>query len=260
MIDFHTHILPNIDDGSTSMDETINLILEAKQVGFTGVISTSHYIQGYYETNEAERKKILCDVEKNVNELNLYLASEIYITTEIAKLINDGSASTINNTKYVLFELPMNSKPLFVKDVIYGLIGYGYKPIIAHPERYNYVQENIGYVEELASMGTLFQANYGSILGQYGKNAQFIVTKFLENNMIHFLGSDVHRQNTVYKVIPQALKEIEEIVGASKLEELTTKNPKLALQNKRIDIAEPEEFKLTLKERIKLLISEYFKK
>ena len=94
MIDFHTHILPNIDDGSTSMDETINLILEAKQVGFTGVISTSHYIQGYYETNEAERKKILCDVEKNVNELNLYLASEIYITTEIAKLINDGSAST----------------------------------------------------------------------------------------------------------------------------------------------------------------------
>ena len=104
------------------------------------------------------------------------------------------------------------------------------------------------------------QANYGSILGQYGKNAQFIVTKFFENNMIHFLGSDVHRQNTVYKVIPQALKEIEEIVGASKLEELTTKNPKLALQNKRIDIVEPEEFKLTIKERIKLLISEYLKK
>ena len=234
MIDFHTHILPNIDDGSTSMDETINLILEAKQVGFTGVISTSHYIQGYYETNEAERKKILCDVEKNVNELNLYLASEIYITTEIAKLINDGSASTINNTKYVLFELPMNSKPLFVKDVIYELIGDGYKPIIAHPERYNYVQENIGYVEELASMGTLFQANYGSIVGVYGNGAKRTIKQLLKRNLIDFLGTDVHRTNQIYPKIPKILKRLQKIVSESKLQEMTTLNAQKVLNNEDI--------------------------
>lgn len=234
MIDFHTHILPNIDDGSTSMDETINLILEAKQVGFTGVISTSHYIQGYYETNEAERKKILCDVEKNVNELNLYLASEIYITTEIAKLINDGSASTINNTKYVLFELPMNSEPLFVKDVIYGLIGDGYKPIIAHPERYNYVQENIGYVEELASMGTLFQANYGSIVGVYGNGAKRTIKQLLKRNLIDFLGTDVHRTNQIYPKIPKILKKLQKIVSESKLQEMTTLNAQKVLNNEDI--------------------------
>ena len=234
MIDFHTHILPNIDDGSTSMDETINLILEAKQVGFTGVISTSHYIQGYYETNEAERKKILCDVEKNVNELNLYLASEIYITTEIAKLINDGSASTINNTKYVLFELPMNSKPLFVKDVIYGLIGDGYKPIIAHPERYNYVQENIDYVEELASMGTLFQANYGSIVGVYGNGAKRTIKQLLKRNLIDFLGTDVHRTNQIYPKIPKILKKLQKIVSESKLQEMTTLNAQKVLNNEDI--------------------------
>ena len=100
------------------------------------------------------------------------------------------------------------------------------------------------------------QANYGSILGQYGENAQMIVRKFFENNMIHFLGSDVHRQNTIYKNIPRALEAISEIIGEEKLRELTTTNPKLALNNKRIDIEEPEEFTLTFKEKLMM----FFKK
>ena len=84
------------------------------------------------------------------------------------------------------------------------------------------------------------QANYGSILGQYGEKAEIIVRKFFEANMIHFLGSDVHRQNTVYKRVPKALNEIRNIVGAEKLEELTTKNPILALNNKRIKVGEAD--------------------
>ena len=104
------------------------------------------------------------------------------------------------------------------------------------------------------------QANYGSILGQYGKKAQFIVRKFYENNMIHFLGSDVHRPNTIYKRIPEALTEISAIVGEDKVHELSTTNPKLVLQNKRIDIDEPIEFKLTFKEKMITILREYFKK
>ena len=105
-------------------------------------------------------------------------------------------------------------------------------------------------VYDLIEKGVLMQANYGSILGQYGDKAEIIVRKFFESNMIHFLGSDVHRPNTIYKKIPQALEEIEEIVGKQKLEELTTINPKLALENKRIDIEEPEEARLTFKEKL----------
>ena len=107
MIDFHSHILPNIDDGSTSMEESIKLIKEAEQAGFTGIISTSHYLQNYYECDEEERKSLLDKL--NVGTPKLYLGSEIYITTEIVELIEDKKASTINNTQYVLFELPMNS-------------------------------------------------------------------------------------------------------------------------------------------------------
>ena len=190
MIDFHSHILPNIDDGSTSIGETINLIEEASKVGFTGIISTSHYIQGYYEFDCYERNQLLDIVQNKIqsDNLELYLGSEIYFSSEIIDLIKDKKASTINNTRYLLFELPMNTKPLFVKELVYELIQNGYRPIIAHPERYSYVQDEINYVRELANLGTLFQANYGSVLGMYGNDAKKTLKKLLKDDLISFLG------------------------------------------------------------------------
>lgn len=254
MIDFHSHIIPNIDDGSRSLEETFNLIKEAKEAGFEGIVLTSHYIENYYETNVPERDiwvKAISDNLKNKGiETNLYLANEIYMSDNMMKLLIEGKASTINNSSYVLFEMPLNAEPMNLYDVIYSLQENKLIPILAHPERYSFIQKEPELVYDLIEKGVLMQANYGSILGQYGEKAKIIIKKFLENNMIHFLGSDVHRQNTVYKKIPQALEEIRDIIGDGKLEELTTKNPKLALANKRIEIEEPSEATLTLKEKI----------
>lgn len=237
MIDFHSHILPNIDDGSISMEETINIINEAKQAGFTKIILTSHYIPNYYECNELERTKLMEQVKNRLDvnssaDLQLYLGNEIYISNEITKLINEKKASTINNTKYVLFELPMNTKPLFTKEVIFKLIENGYKPIIAHPERYSYVQKNIQFVEELADMGALFQSNYGSIIGMYGNKAKKTLKKLLKKDMISFLGSDVHRTNQIYPEIPKILKKLGKIISHERLEELTTLNAQKVLGGK----------------------------
>lgn len=236
MIDFHSHILPNIDDGSTSIGETINLIEEASKVGFTGIISTSHYIQGYYEFDCYERNQLLDIVQNKMQSgnLELYLGSEIYFSSEIIDLIKDKKASTINNTRYLLFELPMNTKPLFVKELVYELIQNGYRPIIAHPERYSYVQDEINYVRELANLGTLFQANYGSVLGMYGNDAKKTLKKLLKDDLISFLGSDVHRTGQIYPKIPKALKKINKIVSTEKLEKLTTLNAQKVLNDEEI--------------------------
>ena len=253
MIDFHSHILPNIDDGSTSMLETINLIKEARQVGFTDIIATPHYIQGYYEADCYERNGLLELIKKEIGKgvdfsdsnlqlkepslfmqepsPSLHLGNEIYITPEILELIENGQASTINNTKYVLFELPMNSKPLFVKDVIYKLMENGYSPIIAHPERYSYVQENREYIHELVNMGALLQANYGSVIGMYGSKAQKTLKDLLKDDLISFFGSDAHRCNHIYTKIPKILKKLEKIVSKQKLYELTTLNASNVLKN-----------------------------
>jgi len=254
MIDFHTHIIPNIDDGSRSIEETFNLIKEAKEVGFDGIVLTSHYIENYYETNSPERDVWVKAISDNLKttgiETDLYLANEIYLSDNMMNLLIEGKASTINNSSYVLFEMPLNVEPMNLYDVIYSLQENKIIPVLAHPERYSFVQKEPELINDLIEKGVLMQANFGSILGQYGEKAEIIVRKFFEANMIHFLGSDVHRQNTIYKRIPKALNEIRNIVGPEKLEELTTKNPMLALSNKRIQIEEPDEVKLTFKEKL----------
>ena len=256
MIDIHTHILPNIDDGSKSIEETFNLIKEAKSVGFDSIVLTSHYMEGYYETNSPEREVWLDAIRENLEakniDIKLYLGNEIYMSENIIKLLEEGKATTMNNTSYVLFEMPLNAEPLNLYDIIYEMQQYKIVPILAHPERYSFVQQD----PDLIQKGVLMQANYGSIIGQYGEKAQVIVKKFFENNMIHMLGSDVHRQNTIYPKIPEILMEINELIGEEKLKELTTINPRLVLQNKRIDIEEPHKIELSFKEKLAMLKGE----
>lgn len=254
MIDFHTHILPNIDDGARSIEETFNLIKEAQEVGFESVVSTSHYMEGYYETDVPEREVWINAIYQNLQvkniDMKLYLGNEIYLSENIIKLLEEGKASTINDTNYVLFEMPLNVEPLNLYDVIYEMMQYKLVPVLAHPERYTFVQQEPELIYDLIQKGVLMQANYASIIGYYGEKAQMIVKKLLENNMVHFLGSDVHRQNTIYPKMPQILEEIRGLIGQKKLEEIATTNPRLALNNKRIDIAEPNKIELTLKEKI----------
>ncbi len=254
MIDFHSHILPNIDDGSRSIDETFNLIKEAKEAGFEAVISTSHYMEGYYETAVQEREIWLNTIHNNLKkkglDIELYLGSEIYMSDNLIKLLEEGKASTINNSSYVLFEMPLNIEPLNLYDVIYEMLQYKLVPILAHPERYSFIQKEPELALDLIEKGVLLQANYGSIIGQYGSRTKMIVKKFYECNMIHFLGTDVHRQNTIYPKVPEILNILIDLIGEEKVTELTKTNPYLALNNKRITIEEPKPIDFTLKEKL----------
>ena len=264
MIDVHSHILPNIDDGSRSIDETFNLIKEAKEAGFEGIICTSHYMENYYETDRPEREVWINAIHENLKnkniEMNLYLGNEIYMSDNIIKLLEDGKATTMNDTSYVLFELPLNVEPMNLYDMVYEMQQYKIVPILAHPERYSFVQTDPELIYDLIDKGVLMQANYGSIVGQYGKKAQMIVQKFLENNMIHMLGTDAHRQNTIYPKIPEILVELKSLIGEEKLNELTTINPELVINNKRIDIRKPYKFELTIKEKMSMYAEEAIQK
>ena len=264
MIDVHSHILPNIDDGSRSIEETFNLIKEAKEAGFEGIVCTSHYMENYYETNRPEREVWINAIHENLEnkniDMNLYLGNEIYMSDNIIELLEDGKATTMNDTSYVLFELPMNAEPMNLYDMVYEMQQYKIVPILAHPERYSFVQTDPELIYDLIDKCVLMQANYGSIIGQYGKKAQMIVQKFLENNMIHMLGTDVHRQNTIYPKIPEIILELKALIGEEKVKELTTINPELVINNKRIDIRKPYKVELTLKEKISMYTEDTLQK
>lgn len=254
MIDFHSHILPNIDDGSGSIGETFNLIKEAEEYGFSAIISTSHYIENYYEVNVSERKTWIDEISKVLEQkkinVQLYLGNEVYFTHNIIELLEKKEITTMNQSRYMLFEFPMNAKPLHIEEVIFEMMENKIIPVLAHPERYTFVQKDPQMISELIKLGVLMQSNYGSIIGLYGEKAKILIKKFLECNMIHFLGSDVHKQNSIYPKIPHMLEEIEKIIGKEKLDELTTINPNYVLENQKIEIDDPNEIKLSLKEKI----------
>ena len=235
MIDFHSHILPAIDDGSKSIEDSIQILREAREAGFSKIISTSHYLEGYYEVEEEERKRLIQELRNEDIGLELYVGSEIYITENMIDLLKGKKASSINNSKYVLFEIPMNNKTMLTKEIIYRLIENGYVPVLAHPERYSFIQQNPEELEELVDMGALCQSNYGSIIGLYGKKTEKTVKKLLKNNLIHFFGSDVHRQEQIYNKIPKAIKKIKKIISEDKFIELSEINPQKVLNNEEIE-------------------------
>ena len=247
MIDFHTHIIPNIDDGSRNVNETFNLINEAYDAGFNKIISTSHYLKGKYEMQEKDRRILLNAIRQKVKsetpEMEFYLGSEIFISHNMVDFLIEKKASTINNTSYVLFELPMEKNVIFLKEILFKLAEYGYKPIIAHPERYKFFQKNPNDLIELIEMGVLFQSNFGSLIGIYGKEAKKTVKRLLQANMVHFLGSDVHRENSIYKRMPEILKILKDIISEREIEELTTTNAEYILNDEEIEIESPKKIK-----------------
>lgn len=250
MIDFHSHIVYGVDDGSETLENSIEILKHAEKAGFHSVILTPHYMKNYYEISADEIQEKInilrrkCE-EENI-DINLYQANEIYITNSIADLLNKDIASTINCSKYVLFELPMNEEPINLIEVIYKLIENNKIPIIAHPERYSFVQKDPNKLLELMEHGVLFQANYGSIVGQYGKDVQKTVKLLIKNNFISFLGTDVHKSGTIYTKMDEVYEELEEIISEDMIEDLTENNAYLVLEDKEVEIPNPIKVKKNL--------------
>lgn len=235
MIDIHSHIIPNVDDGARSVEETFNILKEAQEAGFTDVILTSHFLLNYYETNAQElifwKEKLQEVLKKQGTKINLHSGMEIYITNQMEELLENKKILTLANSRYMLIELPLATNVKYFDYVVYYLEAKGIKPIIAHPERYKCVQKDPDIVEEYIEKGCLIQCNYGSIVNLYGREAEKTIKTLLKKNQVHFLGSDVHRKNGTYLIILDAIKKIRKIIGENKINELTTINPKKILQN-----------------------------
>lgn len=247
MIDVHSHIIPKIDDGAKDFEESYKMIKEAVNAGFSDIISTSHYIEGYYEEefekryNWIKQTNDLLD-KKDIN-IKLHCGSEIYITQNLVNLIKSKKASTLVGGRYVLFELPMNNNVRYLQDIIFEIKSLEMIPVIAHPERYSYVQEEPNILIPLIEQGALFQGNYGSVIGKYGNHAKSTIKKLLKANMIHFLGTDCHRKNSIYSQMEKIIIELEKVVNKEKIEQLSTINPKYILENEEFEIEEPRKIK-----------------
>ena len=220
MTDIHSHILFGIDDGSNSIDESLQLLRGLEEIGFDNIILTPHYIEGTeYACPNSEKIRLfnILDEEKKKNgiNINLYLGNEIFINDHIGDCIDNGEIYTLNNSKYLLFELPMHNQILNLTDLVYEMKYQGYVPILAHPERYTVFQSNYSLIDELKEEGLLFQSNYASILGYYGKDAQKLIKYMLKKKYVDYLGTDIHHVTKSYVIdnFKKIEKEFNKVAG-----------------------------------------------
>lgn len=232
MIDIHCHILYGIDDGARTKQEAIDLLKQQKELGFNEIVLTPHYIENTEFEATIEKKEELIKELEEETDVKLYIGNEVYFSDKTINLLD--KVSTLNNSKYLLIELPMSSKIKDLEEMIFDLTVNKIVPIIAHPERYSYVQDDIKYLDHLKELGVLFQVNYGSLIGKYGKKCEKTAKKLLKKNYISFMGTDIHRIDRPIDM-EKALNVLKKVVKKQEIvDDLTTNNIKKVIENKDI--------------------------
>ena len=231
MIDIHNHLLYGVDDGAQSIEESIDILKDLYDCGFTDVILTPHYIKDTkYSSNRINNyyrlKELRKSLEDNNINIKLYLGNEIYIDEDIYKLLANGTISTLNNTRYTLVELPISGKYDGYKDIFQELINKGCNVILAHPERYMSFQQDFSIIYELEKMGVYFQSNLDSIIGGYGDRAQKMMERLLKEKKVSFLATDIHHKKHDYNKWLKAKAKALEYISEEEFNILVNDNPK----------------------------------
>ena len=235
MIDIHSHLIFDVDDGSRSLEESLNILSMMYEAGVTDMIITPHFIidSKYMSSrdNNIYKLNILRDELKKRNiDMNLYLGNEIFMDNKVFDYLKDNKVSTLNNTNYILVELPMSGIYEGYQDILYSLIHKGYKVILAHPERYISFQKDFNKVYEVLELGVILQSNYGSILGDYGLGSKKMIKRLMKEKLITCFSSDIHRLRSS-NFIERAKKKMSKYYTDEEIDNLT-KNNMVELINK----------------------------
>ncbi len=193
--DLHSHLIPAIDDGSKSMEDSMNMIRRFSELGFRKVITTPHIMSDFYKNTPEIILSGLEDVRKAIkaNDLNIEIeaAAEYYLDYHLQNLIEKREILTFGDN-YVLFELSFSNEPPLIKETIFDFFTNGYKPILAHVERYPFYINQWDKIEDYRNRGVLLQLNINSLSGQYGPPVRKMAQALIDRGWIDVIGSDCH--------------------------------------------------------------------
>ena len=201
-VDIHSHLLPKIDDGVQSLKESIELIKKFKLLGYTKLITTPHIISDFYPNSRKVITNKLNTVQNALKEnhidISIEAGAEYYVDMSFLELIEEKNIITFMK-HYVLFETSYNEKPIILEHTISRLLENGYIPVLAHPERYRYLHQNIDHYKRLKAQGVLFQVNAKSFY-DHSKVEYKIALKLIELGLVDFIGSDAHRMRDINRL------------------------------------------------------------
>lgn len=210
MIDIHTHILPFLDDGSDSLDKSLEMIVNAINNGITNVFLTPHALRSDIKKYSLDELQENFNKFKNMVEVNypikLHLGQEIYIRDDLISALRMKNVITMNNSNYILLEMPYNIRPIDFEEIIHSCGVLNLNIILAHVERYSYL--SVDDIDKLSQLGILMQVNSTSIIAK-NKHINKKVDKLFKKNLVTFIASDIHsfREYTMKEAFEVAKKK-----------------------------------------------------
>jgi protein-tyrosine phosphatase len=195
-VDLHSHLLPGLDDGVKSIEETVYILKVMKTLGYEKVITTPHVMSDHYPNTEKDILIRLSEVNAAVKKyqigIQLEAAAEYYLDEHLNNRLSKGEKLLTFHQNYLLFETAFINKPAFLEEAVFNMNTCGYQPVLAHPERYIYLQSNLSLIEQLKNMNVLFQVNLLSLFGYYSPEVKKNARNLIKLNAVDLIGTDCH--------------------------------------------------------------------
>ncbi|MBC7451172.1 MAG: capsular biosynthesis protein [Cytophagales bacterium] len=195
-VDMHSHLLPGIDDGSKTMEESIELIRTFSELGYRKLITTPHIMGDFFKNSKENILPLLEEVRAQIKlhniPIELEAAAEYYLDEWFIEKLEKNEPLLTFGDNYVLFETSYINESTQLHQTIFLMRSAGYIPVLAHPERYVYLYDSFDEFKKIFEMDVLFQLNLNSLSGYYSKSAKIFSEKLIDQNMVHFVGSDCH--------------------------------------------------------------------
>lgn len=242
MIDLHCHILPELDDGSQSLQESLAMARIAVDSGVRAVVATPHCAEGRSREVMEAWSLLRQALEETGVPLKLYPGMEIFGTRDTVRLLREGKLFTLNGSRYPLIEFSFRSSGEEETWILHSVCKAGFRPIVAHPERYTYVQQDPQIINRWCRMGCLLQVNRGSLLGRFGGHAQQMAAELVERGFAAAVASDAHSPKIRTPWMEDVRTLLSRELSPRCARTLLLDNPRKILKDAEIPPVEPDWF------------------
>jgi protein-tyrosine phosphatase len=247
MIDMHCHILPGVDDGPKTLEESLELARLAEAEGITKIIATPHHQHPMFENSGPSILRKVEELNESFEEANINLtvipSQEIRLHGDVVQNIELGDVLPMTpNSTYLLVEFPSNSIPHYTTRLFYDLQMKGYTPIIAHPERNKVLVEKPDLLYEMVKSGVLTQVTAASVIGHLGKKVKRFTEQLIDTNLTHFVASDAHNLTERPFRLREAYSVVEDVFGIDMVYQFR-ENAEVLVDNQHIQVMLPEPVK-----------------
>ena len=245
MIDIHSHIMPEIDDGARTMEEAVEMARIAAADGIEYMVSTPHMFNGL--SHNPEPSEILDRVAAlnagiKGQSIQILPGNEVHISHDIAEHVKNNRVTRINQQNYMLVEFPQLTVPIGAEDLFYQLQLQGVHPILVHPERNGQIQARPALVSEYVERGVFVQVTAMSITGEFGPAAKSTAEILLRHNCVHFLATDTHRPLRRPPILSKGRDAAAAIIGEELARTLVEDNPRAVIEGRALQLPPPIPF------------------